>query len=98
MVELKNNSENLEPALNVKSVKTLEGIVVSDKMVKTVVVLVERKTRHAKYEKILTRSTRFHVHDEKGEAHMGDTVLIKECRPISKTKSWALVSVVKQAK
>ncbi len=78
--------------------KTLEGVVVSDKMDKTIVVLIERKVRHAKYEKILIRSTKFHVHDEKSEAKMGDTVLIKESRPISKTKAWVLVSIVSQAK
>lgn len=83
---------------NEKVSKTLEGIVISDKMEKTVVVLVERKVRHPKYEKILTRSTKFHVHDEKREAKMGDKVQIKESRPISKTKSWILVSVVEQAK
>lgn len=78
--------------------KTLEGVVVSDKMQKTIVVLVERSVRHPKYEKILTRSTKFHVHDEKSEAKMGDKVLIKESRPLSKTKAWVLVSVVEQAK
>ncbi len=81
-----------------KVAKTLEGIVVGDKMDKTVVVLVERKVRHDKYEKILNRSTKFHAHDEKNEAKMGDKVLIKESRPLSKTKSWVLVSVVEQAK
>ncbi len=81
-----------------KMSKTVEGIVVSDKMDKTIVVLVERKVRHPKYEKILTRSTKFHVHDEKSEAKMGDTVLIKESRPLSKTKAWVLVSVVSTAK
>lgn len=83
---------------NEKVSKTIEGVVVSDKMDKTVVVMVERTVRHGKYEKILTRSTKFHVHDEKSEAKMGDKVLIKESRPLSKTKSWVLVSVVQQAK
>jgi len=78
--------------------KTLEGVVVSDKMDKTIVVLVERRVRHAKYEKTMKRSTKFHAHDEKGEAKMGDKVLIKESRPVSKTKAWVLVSVVEQAK
>ena len=84
-------------AIEKKVGKTLEGVVVSDKMDKTIVVLVQRKVRHAKYEKILIRSTKFHVHDEKSEAKMGDTVLIKESRPISKTKAWVLVSIVSQA-
>lgn len=78
--------------------KMLEGVVVSDKMDKTIVVLVERKVRHPKYEKILIRSTKFHVHDEKEDAKMGDKVLIKESRPVSKTKAWVLASVVEQAK
>ena len=78
--------------------KTVEGVVVSDKMDKTIVVLVERKVRHPKYEKILTRSSKFHVHDEKGEAKMGDKVLIQESRPISKTKAWVLASIISAAK
>jgi small subunit ribosomal protein S17 len=81
-----------------KIVKTIEGVVVSDKMDKTVVVLVARKVRHPKYEKILTRSTKYHVHDEENQAKTGDKVLIKQSRPISKTKSWSLVKVVEQAK
>ena len=80
-----------------KDSKTLEGLVVSDKMDKTIVVSVERKVRHPRYEKILIRSTKLHVHDEKSEAKMGDIVLIQESRPLSKTKAWVLVSVVKQA-
>ena len=81
-----------------KIVKTGEGVVTSDTMDKTVVVMVERKVRHAKYEKILTRSTKFHVHDEENVAKTGDKVLIKQARPYSKTKAWALVSVVEKAK
>ena len=81
-----------------KIIKTVEGLVVSDKMDKTVVVMVERKVRHEKYEKILTRSTKFHVHDEESVAKMGDRVLIKQSRPHSKTKAWSLVSVVEKAK
>ncbi len=81
-----------------KIVKTVAGVVTSDKMDKTVVVMVERKVRHEKYEKILTRSTKFHVHDEENVAKIGDKVLIKQSRPLSKTKSWALVSVVEKAK
>ncbi|MCX7122495.1 MAG: 30S ribosomal protein S17 [Gammaproteobacteria bacterium] len=81
-----------------KIVKTVEGVVTSDKMDKTVVVMVERKVRHAKYEKILTRSTKFHVHDEENIAKTGDKVLIKQSRPRSKTKAWALVSIVENAK
>jgi small subunit ribosomal protein S17 len=81
-----------------KIVKTVEGVVTSDKMDKTVVVMVERKVRHEKYEKILTRSTKFHVHDEENVAKTGDKVLIKQSRPHSKTKSWTLVNVVEKTK
>ncbi len=81
-----------------KIIKTVEGMVTSDKMDKTVVVVVERKVRHPKYEKILTRSTKFHVHDEENVAKTGDKVLIKQSRPLSKTKAWVLVSVVDKAK
>ena len=76
-------------------VKTLEGLVVSDKMDKTIVVLVERKVRHPKYEKTIVRSTKFHVHDEESKAKIGDRVLIKPSRPLSKTKSWQLASIVR---
>ena len=76
----------------------VEGIVTSDKMDKTIVVMVERKVRHPKYEKILTRSTKFHAHDEAGVAKIGDKVLIEQSRPLSKTKSWVLLNVVEKAK
>lgn len=76
----------------------VEGIVTSDKMDKTIVVMVERKVRHPKYEKILTRSTKFHAHDEAGIAKIGDKVLIEQSRPFSKTKSWVLLNVVEKAK
>jgi len=80
-----------------KVTKTLEGQVVSAKMDKTIVVLVERKVRHPKYEKTIIRSTKYHVHDEESEAKMGDRVLIKPSRPISKMKAWQLVSIVRAA-
>ncbi len=78
----------------VKTQRTLNGVVVSDKMDKTIVVKSERKVRHPIYGKYVRRSTKYHVHDENNECKIGDTVTIKECRPISKTKSWALVQVV----
>lgn len=74
--------------------RTLTGVVVSDKMDKTVVVKSERKVRHPLYGKYIRRSTKYHVHDESNACKEGDTVTIKECRPVSKTKSWILVSVV----
>ena len=80
-----------------EKVRTLTGRVVSSKMNKTVTVLVERRVKHPLYGKIITRSTKYHVHDEENTCQEGDTVQIKECRPISKTKSWQLHKVVERA-
>ncbi len=81
-----------------KSLKrTLVGTVVSDKMDKTVTVLIERRVRHPLYGKIIVRSNKYHAHDEANVAKAGDTVEIQEGRPISKTKSWTVTKVVQQA-
>ena len=72
---------------------TLSGRVVSDKMDKTVTVLIERRVKHALYGKILNKSSKIHAHDEKNECRTGDTVTITETKPLSKTKSWTLVKV-----
>ena len=77
--------------------RTLTGRVVSDKMDKTVTVLIERLVKHPVYGKFIRRSTKLHVHDENNECAMGDTVQITECRPLSKSKSWTLVKVVEKA-
>jgi small subunit ribosomal protein S17 len=77
-----------------KTVRTVTGKVVSDKMDKTIVVLVERSVRHPKYEKIIKRRTKLHAHDENGTAKVGQMVKIQECRPISKTKTWKLVEIL----
>lgn len=82
-------------ATNVK--RTLTGIVVSDKMDKTVTVLVERKTKHPLLGKVLRVSKKYHAHDENNEFHEGDLVSIEECRPIAKTKSWRVVKLVEKA-
>lgn len=74
--------------------RTLVGRVISDKMNKTVVVLVERTVKHPKYGKIMRRNTKLHVHDESEVGKVGSTVKIQESRPISKTKSWKLVEVI----
>ena len=74
------------------------GVVVSDKMEKSIVVLVERKVKHPKYGKFVKKSTKFMAHDEKNEASMGDTVRIMETRPLSKNKCWRLVEIVEKAK
>jgi small subunit ribosomal protein S17 len=77
---------------------TREGTVVSDKMDKTVVVEVERTTRHPLYRKVLRRSSKFKAHDEANECKVGDRVLIAECRPLSKQKSWRVVEVIRRAR
>ncbi len=78
-------------------IRTLTGRVISDKMDKTVTVLVERKVRHPLYKKYVRRSTKVHVHDENNECRKGDVVDIEECRPLSKSKSWRLHKVVTRA-
>lgn len=75
-------------------VRTVTGKVVSNKMDKTIVVLVVRKVRHLKYGKYIKRSSKMHAHDEHNTCKIGDVVVIKETRPRSKQKSWALVEVV----
>ena len=77
--------------------KTKVGRVVSDKMDKTIVVSVERLTRHPLYKRVMKASTKFAAHDELNEAKIGDTVLIEESRPLSATKRWRLVSVLSRA-
>jgi len=77
--------------------KERTGIVVSDGMDKTAVVLVERKVRHKKYSKTIKRSKKFKVHDEKNKCGLGDTVIIIETKPVSKDKCWRLVSVIQKA-
>ncbi len=79
------------------TVRTLTGKVVSDKMDKSIVVLIERRVQHPLYGKLIRRSTKLHAHDENNVAKLGDLVTIKESRPISKTKAWALVEVVEAA-
>ena len=80
-----------------KLIRTLTGRVVSDKMDKSAVVMVERKVRHPLYGKYIRRSTKMHIHDENNECRQGDTVTIRQCRPISKTKSWRLLEVVERS-
>ncbi|HEU0204626.1 MAG TPA: 30S ribosomal protein S17 [Burkholderiaceae bacterium] len=78
--------------------RTLVGRVVSNKMDKTVTVLVERKVKHPMYGKYVVQSTKFHAHDESNQVGEGDLVEIAETRPVSKTKSWAVTRVVEAAK
>jgi len=77
--------------------RTLSGRVVSDKMDKTVTVLIERRVKHALYGKYISRSTKLKAHDEANECRTGDLVTIAETRPLSKTKSWALVNIDERA-
>jgi len=76
--------------------RIVTGQVVSDKMNKSITVLVERRVKHPLYGKFVRKSTKLHAHDENNECKMGDVVSIKECRPISKTKTWRLVEVIEK--
>jgi small subunit ribosomal protein S17 len=78
--------------------RTLSGRVVSDKMDKTVTVLVERRVKHPLYGKIVTRSRKYHAHDEKNECKEGDTVVIEETRPLAKTKAWRVARLLEKAR
>ena len=78
--------------------KTRVGIVVSDKMDKTITVAIQDNVRHPLYNKIVKKTYKLKAHDEKNEANVGDTVLIMETRPLSKTKRWRLVQIVEKAK
>ena len=81
-----------------KTRRTLTGRVVSDKMQKTVTVLIERRVTHPLYGKVVTRSKRYHAHDENGEFHEGDLVTIEECRPISHSKAWRVVRLIEKSR
>jgi len=81
-----------------KTPTTLTGRVVSDKMDKTVTVLVERRVQHPLYGKFMTRSKKYHAHDETNEVKEGDLVSIQECRPLSKTKTWKVAAVLEKAR
>lgn len=85
-----------KPVRNTRKEKI--GKVVSDKMTKSITVLVERRVQHPIYGKFLTKSKKFMAHDEKEEAHIGDTVRIMETRPLSKRKRWRLVQIIERAK
>ncbi len=80
-----------------KSTRTLTGRVVSNKMDKTITVMVERQVQHPLYKKIIRRRSKLHAHDERNECGEGDLVMIEECRPLSRTKAWRLVKVMEKA-
>ena len=77
--------------------RTLQGKVISAKMEKSIVVAIERKVKHPLYGKFMKRTTKLHAHDETNQCNEGDVVLISECRPLSKNKSWTLASIVTKA-
>lgn len=81
-----------------KSARTLTGRVISNKMDRTITVLVERRERHPIYGKYIRRSTKLHAHDADNVCNEGDTVTIEQCRPLSKTKAWRLVEVLERAR
>ncbi|XBC44298.1 MAG: 30S ribosomal protein S17 [Buchnera aphidicola (Schlechtendalia peitan)] len=78
-------------------IRTLLGCVISNKMQKSSVISIERIIKHPLYKKFIKKTTKLHIHDEKNECSLGDIVEIRECRPISKTKSWIFVRIVKKA-
>lgn len=77
--------------------RTLQGKVISAKMDKSIIVAIERKVKHPLYGKFMKRTTKLHAHDETNQCAEGDVVSIKECRPLSKTKSWTLAEIVRKA-
>ena len=81
-----------------RSRRSTQGVVVSDKMDKSITVLVERMYKHPKYKKYMRRHSKYHAHDEGNDAHVGDTVEIASCRPMSKLKRWRLVKVIERSR
>lgn len=101
MIEQSTNVESTDsgaPAQDRVATRTLTGQVVSDKMDKTMTVLVERKVKHPLYKKYIRRSTKFHAHDEENACRVGDLVSIEQCRPVSKSKSWRLHEIIERAR
>ncbi|MCC2617463.1 30S ribosomal protein S17 [Aestuariibacter halophilus] len=80
-----------------QNIRTVQGRVVSNKMDKTITVVVERFVKHPIYGKFIKRSTKLHAHDETNQCNEGDIVTVRECRPLSKSKTWMLVNVVEKA-
>ena len=86
-----------EPAEHATNPRTVSGVVVSDRMDKTITVRIERRVKHPVYGKYITRSSKIHAHDEQNTCNVGDTVMVAESRPLSKSKTWKLVEVVESA-
>jgi small subunit ribosomal protein S17 len=87
-----------QPIEGAIATRTLVGQVISDKMDKTVTVLVERRVKHPLYKKYIRRSTKLHAHDEENTCRIGDLVSIEQCRPLSKSKSWRLHEILERAR
>ena len=96
MTESTESTESTEESRGVR--KTREGLVVSDKMDKTVVVAVENRVKHAVYSKVIRRTNKLKAHDEANQCGIGDRVLLMETRPLSATKRWRVVEVLERAK
>lgn len=90
-------SENSNGAAS-EPARTVIGLVVSDKMEKTITIRVERRVKHRLYKKYITRSSKLHVHDENNEGRIGDTVAVESCRPLSKSKAWRLHKILERAR
>ena len=86
-----------ETTAKARQARSLQGVVISDKMDKSITVQVERRVKHPLYKKFISRSTKFHAHDENNDCREGDKVVIQQCKPMSKTKNWRLVEVVQRA-
>ena len=90
-------NEDTNAAETVAAKRTLQGVVTSNAGDKSATIMIERKIKHPIYGKFIKRSTKIRLHDESNECNQGDTILIEECRPMSKTKSWKLVKIVEKA-
>ena len=77
--------------------RTLQGRVVSDKMDKSITVEIERRVKHPIYGKFVRKTTKVHAHDENNECHIGDVVVVEQCRPLSKTKKWRFIKLIERA-
>jgi small subunit ribosomal protein S17 len=98
MSEPAKNAAAANPPAKAKNQRSLTGTVVSDKMDKTVTVLVERQVMHPVIGKVINRTKKYHAHNEGNDAKMGDRVLIEECRPISKSKAWRVAKLLERAR
>ena len=87
----------VEQATRAKNPRTVSGVVVSDKMHKSITVRVERRVKHPVYGKFVRKSSKLHAHDEDNSCNVGDIVTVVECRPLSKTKTWMLQSIDERA-